>query len=220
MRIFSALSLSLLVLTATALMAKTAPTRPAEDRPVDALMGVAFRNITAHGGVSCVFIYDEDCGAEFRAELMGYPQIQVAQSRSTYWFWMKGYDPRRYYHCPSSEVGKTNIIPPMRPSFSRWVVNRDKESTSFRDGEYTVEITVKDGSVTRQRYISEGQIEAEVRVTAFQRVRGFVFPALAVVEMPGQKLVLDIDMGTPEVNPIEKPNTEPPADKKGKELAL
>lgn len=220
MRIFSALSLALATLTVALALAKPKPPRADFDKPVARFEGVAFRNASASGGISCIFVYDELVGTEFSASLIGIQQVLVAKDESEYWFWVRGHDPRRYYHCPSSEAEKFNMIPPLRPSFSRWILNREKESTSFRDGEYTVDITVRNRLVTKQIYILEGEVDTRVTVTAFQNSGGLSFPAMAILEMPGRGIELEVDMGPAEANPKDKPNTNPPKGKKGKSLAL
>lgn len=219
MKTFSTVSLALAAITLAVALAK--PQRPTvgADKPISKFEGLAFRNASVSGGVSCVFVYDESAGTEFSASLMGVQQVKVAKDESEYWFWVRGHDPKRYYHCPTHQAEKFDMIPPLRPSFSRWILNMEKESTSFRDGEYTVEITVREGLVTRQRYILDGEVDTEVNVTAFQKSGGLSFPAMATLHMPGRGLNLEVDMGPVEVNPSEKPKTEPPKGKKGKSLS-
>lgn len=220
MRIFSAVSLALAAMTVALALAKPQKPNTDVDRPVARFEGVAFREASASGGISCAFVYDESVGSEFSASLMGMQQVLVANNNSKYWFWVRSHDPRRYYHCPAVETERFSMIPPLRPSFTRWILNREKESTSFRDGQYTVEIKVRDGLVTKQIYILDGETDTEVTVTAFQNSGGLSFPAMAILKMPGRGITLEIDMGPAEVNPVEKPNTDPPKGKKGKSLAL
>jgi hypothetical protein len=181
--------------------------------------GLAYREANVGGLADCTFLYDSICGAEIKAKMWGLQQVRVAYDNSNYWFWIRPYDSRSYYICPSSDVPNVSLIPPLRPSFLRWILNRETESSSFADGDYVVEIVLKEGSVTSQKYLRGGAIDAEVKVLAFQESGGMKFPALAILYMASNNTTMTIDLGRVEVNPSSKPDTSVPAGLKGKNLA-
>lgn len=182
--------------------------------------GVYYPEITTDEGIKCSFVHDARIGSEFRAYMWGRPQVIVAHDASTYWFWIRSYDPKRYYFCELSESASVDLIPPLRPSFCRWLANQgNQKSERFIDGPYTVEIEAKDGFITTQRYTIDGRIEAEVRVLASQESAGMMFPAIAEIEMPDLHLKTIVNLGPAEANPEERPDFDPPEGLRARDLA-
>lgn len=220
MKTFSAVSSALLAATILALFLKPAPHPAPIIRPVEEFRGVAYRSISVDGSLSCRMLHRKGVGTEASASALGRMQIRLACGERQYWFWMAGYDPRRYHYSGDTEPFGPRLIPPLRPSFFRWAINQDKESSRFQDGEYTVDIRVEDGLVTSQRYTRDGVLEMEVLVTAYQESMGFIFPAMAVIRAPGRSADVEVNMGAAEANPEDEPNLSPPDGMKGSPLPL
>jgi len=213
------LSAFVAVVTLVFLFLKKDASEPPARNDREEFRGLAYREVSVEGLADCIFLYDLSYGTEIRAEIWGVRQAQVAYDNSKYWFWIRSYDPRNYYICSASQVANVNLIPPLRPSFLRWMINRETESSSFVDGDYVVEIFLKGGSVTSQKYLRDGAIETEVKVLAFQESGGMKFPALATLYMASNDKILTIDLGRVEVNPSDKPETSVPTGLKGRDLA-
>lgn len=219
MKTFYTLSASIALVTLGLLCLNTVVDVPTTPNYKEEFRGLAYRHAKVDGWADCTLLCDLNAGVEFRAEMWGVRQVQVAYDNSIYWFWVRSYDQRCYYICPASEVQNTSLIPPLRPSFSRWMLNREKESSSFIDGEYEVDIVLEGGSVASQRYSRNGVIEVEVKVIAFQESNGMEFPALATLYIASNKALLTIDLGRVEVNPSEGPETSEPEGLKRRDLA-
>lgn len=219
MKTFYVVSFSVMVATLVAVLAKSPPPPEPQTADPEKFTGVAYKEIKIGDSLSGSFVYREGMGLDFRAYAFGREQARIAHDKSQYWLWMSGYDPRRYHFFLGSEPFLPRLAPPFRPSFCRWVLNRENESSTFLDGEYTVEIRVEDGCVRYQSYTREGVVEVEVFVLAFQSSRGIKFPALASIKSADHGVV-EIEMGVAEVNPDEEPDLSPPTGMRGVELPL
>lgn len=179
--------------------------------PYGGILRVSFDEVSIGGRANCRIRHDESLGTEFVASAWGSERARVAMDGSRYWFWIGDYDRRSHYECPPELVEGTDLIPPLRPSFLIWILNDRKPSDPprFMDGEYEVEIKIKDGSVAEQTYSRGGTIESRVRVEAFQESSGRKFPALAILEMNGDSI--EIDMGVADTASPAAPNTDPPS---------
>lgn len=176
--------------------------------PEDEVLRVSFDDVRIGGVAKCKIRYDSAAGAEFKATAWGMDIAMLAFDRSRYWFWIKDYDPKSHFTCAVDSVGRTDLIPPLRPSFMEWVVNENVETSKFMDGEYEVEIDRREGVVSEQRYTRNGRVESRVVVRAFQESSGKKFPALATIEFDGKSI--EINLGSAETtNPI-RPKTQPP----------
>lgn len=173
---------------------------------------IAYRSIEVSGKAKCFVIYDKIKGVEMQGKLFGLQQARIAFDRTKYWFWLRNFDPEKYYFCDSSEVSSSDLIPVFRPSFTMWMLNNDVKPTSysFKDGEYTVEITKKEGSIINQKYTRNDAIETEVSVIKFQQFNGVNFPKIVKVFIREYDLLVKVDMGQVEVDAEHLPDTKPP----------
>jgi hypothetical protein len=219
MRSFFALkcaSAALFVATLAALAIPRDP--PPAVEPKEDKRGVSFENILVDGQVRCELRHDPSSGTEIKSSLWGVDQARVAFDSSEYWFWIRSYDPDGHYSCPAESAGGTDLIPPLRPSFTRWILEegrKDGKSLS-KDGEYEVDLEIRDGSVVEQTYRRGGRIEARVSVKATQKSGGRTFPALAVLEFDGKSI--RIEMGVPNTSDPKPPDLKPPAWSKRSEI--
>lgn len=196
-----------------ALRAHTQPPPQTHPSGPQKVTGLAYRDISFGRDLKCSLLLHDTAGSEFRASSWGHEMARVAFDGSRYWFWIRQYDRRRYYTCGAAEIAEKPLIPPLRPSFTRWAKNdegRVAAKTSFSDGEYEVEISVSDGMVTRQEYKVDGEPKFTVEVRAFQTAGGSSFPRLATITMWEEGRSVEVDMGEVEVNPKEMPDTSPP----------
>lgn len=202
----------MLLLATVAIALLKAPEEPTRElvHPPDEIFRVSFEEIRA-GKAKCIFRYDESLGAEFITRVWGSERARVAMDKSKYWFWIGDYDKKRHYECLVEIVEKTDLMPPLRPSFLVWILNdlKNKDSFDFMDGEYKVELKTSEGSIIEQKYTREGVVEAKVTVLAFQESSGRKFPALAMLEINGESI--KIDMGVVETANPASPNTNPPS---------
>lgn len=176
----------------------------------DGILRVSFDEVRIGGLARCIIRHDQSLGTEFMASAWGSERARVAMDGSRYWFWIRDYDSRSHYECPPELVEGTDLIPPLRPSFLVWVLNdrRPGDPLNFSDGDYEVELKLINGSVAEQTYTRGGTTEARVKVEAFQESSGRKFPALAILEMNGESI--KIDMGAAETTSPSVPETDPP----------
>lgn len=208
---FKATSTALLM--ATLVLAILKPPREearTHARPPDGKIRVSFDEVRIGGIARCRVRHDDSLGTEFMASAWGSERARVAMDGSRYWFWIRDYDSRSHYECPPELVEGTDLIPPLRPSFLIWVLNdrRPGDPLKFSDGDYEVELKLMDGSVAEQTYSRHGVVEARATVEAFQESSGRKFPALAILEMNGESI--KIDMGAAETTSPTAPDTAPP----------
>lgn len=210
--ILKAANFILFLLTLAILLStKTEVHKPVPDKPSSGRTAVSFDEIIIDGSVRCKFRYEKDKGAEFISFLWGSEQARVAFDQHKYWFWIRAYDPKRHYQCDASNAEKNKMIPPLRPSFIKWIIGEGSQSEGthrFKDGEYDVEIDFVNDRVVEQRYKRNGEIEAKVSVHAFQSSSGRHFPAIATLEIGGNRM--EIRMGVADSSDPVPPNTEPP----------
>lgn len=191
-----------------------------EDTPAKSnKLRVSFSEIKIDGNVWCSVKYDESLGGEVQVFIFGQEQARMAFDYDKYWFWIRNYDREKYYLCPADSAGDTSVVPPLRPSFFKWMIN-DFEGCdgTFKvmDGDYEVEMELRKGMIKEQRYIIGGNTETRVKVDAFQESSGRSFPALAVVETMGRSFV--VNMGRAETNNPKSPDTSPPIGLKPEEI--
>jgi hypothetical protein len=164
-------------------------------------------------------------GIEFRAYLLGSEQVLVAHDDRTFWFWVRSYDPRRYYFCPLEDAENVGLVPVFHPLFVRcvsgvefvWNPHPKDGVMNLEDGEYEVTILFVDGLAKRQVYYRQGVVEAFIEFIEYQRVSGAILPRKVSVGVKGQ-LPLEIDMGQAETGEQMIPQTRPPEGMKGLRL--
>jgi len=164
-------------------------------------------------------------GLEFRASLVGMEQVVVAHDDRTFWFWVRSYDPRRYYFSPLEDASNVGLSLVFNPLFARcvsgveflWNPHPKDGVLNLNDGEYEVTILFVDGLARRQVYLRQGVVEASVEFIEYQRVAGASFPRKISVALKGQS-PLEIDMGQAEVGGELIPQTTPPEGMKGLRL--
>ena len=214
---------SVLLFLATLVVALVPRDKEIENKvpaPSDGIMRVSFDEVRIGSRARCKIRHDDSLGTEFVASAWGSERARVAINGSRYWFWIRDYDSRSHYECPPELVEGTDLIPPLRPSFLIWVLNNRKpdEPLKFADGDYEVELKLMDGSVAAQTYSRHGVVEARTTVEAFQESSGRKFPALAILEMNGESI--EIDMGAAETTNPTAPDTAPPNWSAAKEIGL
>jgi hypothetical protein len=209
-------SAALFVATLAALAIPRNP--PPAIEPKEERKGVSFENILVDGQVRCELRHDPSTGTDMKAYFWGLEQARVAFDASEYWFWIRSYDPDGHYACPTESVENTDLIPPLRPSFMRWILDEGLADGKFlfKDGEYDVELEIRDGSVAEQTYRRGGRIEARVSVKATQKSGERTFPALAVLHFEGR--AIEIEMGLPNTGNPRPPNLNPPSRSKRSEI--
>lgn len=211
---------AILLLSTAALlfMPRSEESRPNDFAPPDGVLRVSFEDIRIGNHARGKIRYDASIGSEFKASVWGSERARVAMDKSLYWFWIRDHDSKRHYESPVESVGKTDLIPPLRPSFLIWVLNDSDSPIKFTDGDYDVEVKVRGGSVAEQTYTRDGVIEARVVVKALQRSSGRDFPALATLEIDGRSI--EIIMGPANTSSPAKPNTQPPDWSKASRIGL
>jgi hypothetical protein len=219
MRAFFTLRCASAALFVATVAALALPHRPPEtDEPMEESKGLSFDGVLVDGQVRCEIRHDPSTGTEIKASFWGLEQARVAFDGSEYWFWIRSYDPNRHYACPMESVEATGLIPPLRPSFMRWILDEGLADGKFlfKDGDYDVELDVREGSVVEQTYRRGGRIEARVSVKATQKSGGRTFPALAVLHFEGK--AIEIEMGSPNTGNPRPPNLNPPSRSKRSEI--
>lgn len=180
---------------------------------------VSFSEVRINEKVWCSVRYDESLGGEVQILFFGQEQARMAFDNDKYWFWIRNYDREKYYLCPVQSAGDTSVVPPLRPSFFNWIIN-DFEvydgTLKVMDGDYEVEMELCEGIIREQKYIIGGKIDTRVKVDAFQKSSGRIFPALVTVETMGQSFV--VNMGRAETNSPKPPDTSPPPRLKPEEI--
>ena len=177
---------------------------------------VCYERIDLGSGATCRFVHDDEAGSEAVLYAMGREQAKVFYGPDTYWFWLRGYDPRRYYFCRPEEAEESRLIPVFRPSFSRWMLNRERDGTiKEKDGPYSVEIESKGGSVVSQRYFLDGLEHTSVLVKAHQSVGGRSMPKIAVIRFHDETVDLSVDMGFVQIGGAFAPDRNPPQGMRG-----
>jgi hypothetical protein len=212
MRSFFVLKCASAVLFVATLAALAIPYRPPPSvEPKEDKRGVSFENILVDGQVRCELRHDPSSGTEIKASFWGVDQARVAFDASEYWFWLRSHDAYSHYTCPAESVEGTDLIPPLRPSFMRWILDEDRKDgkSLSKDGDYEVELEIRDGAVVEQTYRRGGRIEARVSVKATQKSGGRTFPALAVLHFKGK--AIEIEMGVPNTSDPKSPDLKPPA---------
>jgi hypothetical protein len=219
MRSFFALKCASAALFVATLAALAIPRNPPPAiEPKEERKGVSFENILVDGRVRCELRHDPSSGTEMKASFWGVDQARVAFDASEYWFWIRSYDPGGHYACPAESVENTDLIPPLRPSFMRWILDEDRKDgkSLSKDGDYEVEMEIRDGAVVEQTYRRGGRIEARVSVKTTQKSGGRTFPALAILEFDGKSI--EIEMGVPNTSDPKPPNLNPPSRSKRSEI--
>lgn len=215
---FLSVCMCLFLATMLALSMKAGPkATPETDPKTGPVVGVAFRNASAAGFVDIQVRVDRTLGGEFRASAMGHEQAAVAFDPARIWFWIRSYNPRRYYLCNSEDADRVGLAPALRPLFMRCVCGaeflwrehpRDGEM-SMEDGEYSVVVVFEEGYPRLQRYLLDGREVLSLEFIEYQKSAGLLFPSMIRLEMEGSS-PLDIDMGEVEINPPDAPKTAPP----------
>jgi hypothetical protein len=219
MRAFLTLRCASTALFVATLAAVALPHRPpGTAEPREGQRGVSFDDILVDGQVQCELNHDPSSGTEIKASFWGVDQARVAFDGSEYWFWIRSHDPAAHYACPVQSAGDSDLIPPLRPSFMRWILDEGLKDGKllFKDGDYDVELESRDGSVVEQTYRRDGRVEARVSVKAFQKSGGRTFPALAMLNFEGK--TIRIEMGAPNTINPKAPDLEPPVWSKRSEI--
>ena len=217
---------SLLLLLATVLsMPRRRQADTEEHSSRGPLVSVAFRNATGRAGSKFSMVIHRRLGMEFRAYLLGSEQVLVAHDDRAFWFWVRSYDPKRYYFCPLKDAEKVGLVPVFHPLFVRcvsgvefvWSPHPKDGVMNLEDGEYEVTVLFVGGLATRQVYYRQGVVEAFIEFVEYQPVAGAMLPKKVSVGLKGQP-PQEIDMGQAETGEQLIPQTAPPEGMKGLRL--
>lgn len=156
---------------------------------------------------------------------MGVPGAMVAYDDTTYWFWLRTYDHRRYYFCSASEVDEAGMAPFMRPLFLRcasgaeflWGDHPKDGTMRILDGDYEIDVRFSRDLPEDQTYRLDGRDVLAIRFAEHQTCRGLSFPKRLSVKIDGMEEV-QVDMGEPILNSEDPPETLPPKGLQGKRI--